>query len=135
MVALRESLLPVLPDDGTAGALAWRVWRPDVDGPAVVAIRADGVFDAMGDMILENFLLDALQSGAHRRDLGDHIDAIAVLFDHPQQAAHLPLDAVEAFQAGCLGDRLHPCHIPHMGILDKVENMPMKGIAALRRSA
>lgn len=34
-----------LPRDGTAGALAGRVWRPDVDGPSVVAIRADGVFD------------------------------------------------------------------------------------------
>jgi fumarylacetoacetate (FAA) hydrolase family protein len=35
----------VLPDDGTAGTLIGRVWRPDVDGPAVVAVRADGVFD------------------------------------------------------------------------------------------
>ncbi len=34
-----------LPADGTKGALAGRVWRPDVDGPSVVAIRADGVFD------------------------------------------------------------------------------------------
>ncbi|MEN3288320.1 MAG: hypothetical protein V7634_2620, partial [Bradyrhizobium sp.] len=35
----------VLPDDGTAGTLTGRVWRPDVAGPAVVAVRADGVFD------------------------------------------------------------------------------------------
>ncbi|WP_407159598.1 fumarylacetoacetate hydrolase family protein [Bradyrhizobium sp. STM 3557] len=35
----------VLPDDGTKGTLVGRVWRPDVDGPAVVAVRADGVFD------------------------------------------------------------------------------------------
>jgi fumarylacetoacetate (FAA) hydrolase family protein len=34
-----------LPDDGYAGVLAGRVWHPDVDGPSVVAIRADGVFD------------------------------------------------------------------------------------------
>ncbi len=34
-----------LPADGFAGALAGRVWRPDQDGPSVVAIRADGVFD------------------------------------------------------------------------------------------
>lgn len=34
-----------LPADGTQGALAGRVWRPDVDGPSVVTIRADGVFD------------------------------------------------------------------------------------------
>ncbi len=34
-----------LPQDGTAGALAGRVWRPDVEGPSVVAVRADGVYD------------------------------------------------------------------------------------------
>src|ERR1700759_2067565 len=34
-----------LPADGYAGALAGRVWRPDVEGPSVVAIRADGIFD------------------------------------------------------------------------------------------
>jgi len=35
----------VLPTDGTTGTLAGRVWRPDVQGPAVVAVRGDGVFD------------------------------------------------------------------------------------------
>src|SRR5712692_4867085 len=34
-----------LPADAFAGALAGRIWRPDRDGPSVVAIRADGVFD------------------------------------------------------------------------------------------
>ena len=34
-----------LPHDGTTGALAGRIWRPDVEGPSVVAIRADGVYD------------------------------------------------------------------------------------------
>ena len=34
-----------LPDDGFAGALAGRAWLPDIEGPAVVAIRPDGVFD------------------------------------------------------------------------------------------
>lgn len=34
-----------LPDDGTAGALVGRVWRPDVGGPSVVAIRPEGVVD------------------------------------------------------------------------------------------
>ena len=34
-----------LPRDGTAGALAGRIWRPELDGPSIVAIRADGVFD------------------------------------------------------------------------------------------
>jgi fumarylacetoacetate (FAA) hydrolase family protein len=34
-----------LPVDGTAGTLVGRVWRPDVEGPSVVAVRRDGVFD------------------------------------------------------------------------------------------
>ena len=34
-----------LPRDGTAGALAGRVWRPDVGGPSIVAVRADGLHD------------------------------------------------------------------------------------------
>src|SRR5438045_2700121 len=34
-----------LPRDGTAGALAGRIWRPELAGPSVAAIRADGVFD------------------------------------------------------------------------------------------
>src|SRR5260370_5386663 len=34
-----------LPADASASALAGRIWRPDQDGPSVVAIRADGVFD------------------------------------------------------------------------------------------
>ncbi len=35
----------VLPDDGAKGTLVGRVWRPEVQGPAVVAVRTDGVFD------------------------------------------------------------------------------------------
>jgi len=34
-----------LPADGSVGALAGRVWRPDAEGPSVVAVRAGGVFD------------------------------------------------------------------------------------------
>src|SRR5690349_2846338 len=35
----------VLPDDGTTGTLIGRVWLPQAGGPAVVAVRAEGVFD------------------------------------------------------------------------------------------
>ena len=40
-----EEVARALPDDGTAGALAGRVWRPDRAGPAVVAVRGEGVVD------------------------------------------------------------------------------------------
>jgi fumarylacetoacetate (FAA) hydrolase family protein len=35
----------LLPQDGTKGTLVGRVWLPQAGGPAVVAIRDDGVFD------------------------------------------------------------------------------------------
>jgi fumarylacetoacetate (FAA) hydrolase family protein len=35
----------LLPEDGARGTLAGRVWLPQVNGPAVVAVRGDGVFD------------------------------------------------------------------------------------------
>ncbi len=35
----------LLPEDGTKGTLVGRVWLPQAEGPAVVAIRDDGVFD------------------------------------------------------------------------------------------
>jgi fumarylacetoacetate (FAA) hydrolase family protein len=43
MLELHEET--TLPADRFAGALAARVWRPDVDGPSVVAVRESGVFD------------------------------------------------------------------------------------------
>jgi fumarylacetoacetate (FAA) hydrolase family protein len=35
----------VLPEDGTRGTLVGRVWLPQAGGPAVAAVRDDGVFD------------------------------------------------------------------------------------------
>ena len=47
MARIADSMTPsaTLPRDGTAGALAGRVWRPEVGGPSVVAVRGDGVWD------------------------------------------------------------------------------------------
>ena len=39
------SVKDLLPEDGTKGTLVGRVWLPQVNGPAVVAVRGDGVFD------------------------------------------------------------------------------------------
>jgi fumarylacetoacetate (FAA) hydrolase family protein len=44
-MSMRLTEAATLPRDGWAGALAGRVWRPDVDGPSVVAFRHDGVYD------------------------------------------------------------------------------------------
>ena len=45
MATLNLTEAITLPDDGFAGALAARVWLPEVNGPSVVAVREDGVFD------------------------------------------------------------------------------------------
>jgi fumarylacetoacetate (FAA) hydrolase family protein len=45
MAAFRDTLLPVLPDDVGQAALAGRVWRPDVAGPSVVAVRGGDLVD------------------------------------------------------------------------------------------
>jgi fumarylacetoacetate (FAA) hydrolase family protein len=39
MVAFRDALQPALPDDASSAALAGRIWRPDLAGPSVVAVR------------------------------------------------------------------------------------------------
>lgn len=59
-----------LPDDGLAGALAGRVWRPDLGGPSVVALRPEGVVDVTGVF-------------PTMRDLGEAADPAAAL-----RAAH-----------------------------------------------
>lgn len=66
MTDLRDRIAPALPDDGAAGALAGRVWRPDADGPSVVAVRAEGVFDISAAF-------------PTMRDLCEHADPAAAL--------------------------------------------------------
>ena len=50
MISIELSVETTLPDDGTSGTLVGRVWRPDVGGPSVVAIGADGVIDVSGKL-------------------------------------------------------------------------------------
>ena len=38
----------VLPADGAAGTLVGRAWRPELDGPSIVVVRQDGVYDITG---------------------------------------------------------------------------------------
>jgi fumarylacetoacetate (FAA) hydrolase family protein len=47
MSSIADYMTPAatLPRDGTAGVLAGRVWLPQVGGPAVAAVRSDGVYD------------------------------------------------------------------------------------------
>ena len=89
MLRLSEALS--LPDDGFAGALAARVWRPDQDGPSVVALRPDGVVD-----ISSTF--------ATMRDLCEASDPARAL----RAASGVPLGALEALLANTPPDERDP---------------------------
>src|SRR5581483_3939792 len=70
----------MLPEDGTRGALAGRIWLPQAQGPAVAAVRGDGVFDVSANFPTISALCEehdpagALQAARGAR-IGD-LDAI-----------------------------------------------------------
>lgn len=78
---------------------------------APVAAR-NRVLDTMGDVILEDFLLDPPKRGAHRRYLRDDIDTITVALDHAGEPTHLPFDTVEPAKTRRLGFFAHILYIP-----------------------
>ena len=49
---------------------------------------------------------DALQRLRHRAHLREHVDAVGVLVDHPLQATHLALDALQALEVVVLVHRV-----------------------------
>ena len=59
-----------LPEDGAAGVLAGRVWRPSLEGPSVVSIREDGVYDIT-------------QHAPTMRDLAEMESVVNVIQDAP----------------------------------------------------
>src|SRR5215475_2408733 len=76
----------------------------------------NGVLDAMSDMIAQHLLLDAAERGAHRGDLRDDVDAVAVLVDHFRQAPNLAFDPAEPLLNRCLDVLSHVAYIPLQGI-------------------
>ncbi len=89
MARVADSMTPAatLPKDGTAGALAGRVWLPEVGGPAVVAIRADGVYDisqlapTMRDLAEAAEAVDIVRHGK-----GERIGALADILANTPEA-------------------------------------------------
>jgi fumarylacetoacetate (FAA) hydrolase family protein len=70
----------VLPDDGAKGTLVGRVWRPDVAGPAVVAVRNDGVFDVTSAFSTVSALCEQDHpAGALRAAKGERIGALETI--------------------------------------------------------
>src|SRR5579863_2955149 len=80
-----------LPADGWAGALAGRVWRPDVEGPSVVALRADGVYDVSAAFATSRDLCEAAgAASALRAAKGEHLGSLEDIL------ANTPLESRDA---------------------------------------
>ena len=77
-----------LPADGTAGALAGRVWRPEAKGPSVVAIRAEGVFDISKTFpTMRDLCETADPAAALKAAAGERIgDLASILANTPEDA-------------------------------------------------
>ena len=81
-------------------------------GGALVGAVLAAADDAMVGVVLEQAERDLVERGLHGRDLGDDVDAVAVLVDHLLDAAHLPLDPPQA-----LLQRLLVVAVPVLGAL------------------
>ena len=80
MADFREALWPALPEG--AGALAGRVWRPDQQGPAVVAVRDGELFDITATFPTMRDLCEApdpagVLAAARGESLGTFVAALA----------------------------------------------------------
>ncbi|MBV8104734.1 MAG: fumarylacetoacetate hydrolase family protein [Hyphomicrobiales bacterium] len=107
MASLALSEETTLPEDGFAGALAGRVWRPEAAGPSVVAVRADGVFDVSADFPTVRDLCEVPSPAeALRGANGPRIGALADILAHtacdervpdrPRLLAPVDLQAIKA---------------------------------------
>jgi fumarylacetoacetate (FAA) hydrolase family protein len=76
----------VLPKDGYSGALAGRVWRPEVGGPSVVAVTREGLYDVTRDFPTIRDLAEQIDpAAALRRARGERFASLAeVLANTPE---------------------------------------------------
>ncbi|MBL0727243.1 fumarylacetoacetate hydrolase family protein [Piscinibacter sp. HJYY11] len=81
-----DGLHPVLPQDGLAGTLVARVWRPGTPaGPAVVVLRPEGVFDLSRHFATMSTLLETdAPSQAVRAVAGEFVCTVDALLDNSQ---------------------------------------------------
>ncbi len=90
------SLSEILPEDGTAGTLVGRLWRKGRPaGPAVVAVRAEGVFDLSATVPTMADLCNAPDpAGLARNSPGERIGSLQDLVG--DLLAPIDLQAIKA---------------------------------------
>jgi fumarylacetoacetate (FAA) hydrolase family protein len=80
-----------LPTDATAGTLVGRVWRPEQAGPAVVAIRHDGVHDITRSFATMRDLCEATDpAGAVAAAKGERIGDLAAILANTAEPTRDP---------------------------------------------
>jgi fumarylacetoacetate (FAA) hydrolase family protein len=88
---MKLDIASTLPTDGTTGALAARVWRPDVAGPSVCAIRADGVYDISAAYPTMRDLCETTDpAAALRQATGERLCALDALLANSVEATRRP---------------------------------------------
>jgi fumarylacetoacetate (FAA) hydrolase family protein len=93
MGRIADYITPVatLPRDGTAGALAGRVWLPAASGPAIAAVRADGVYDISALAPTMRDLCEAPDPAALLRSAkGERIGALGDILANTPEAQRDP---------------------------------------------
>src|SRR4051794_12854012 len=71
--------------------------------------------DAMAEVLLEQAERDRLQGLRHRRDLGEDVDAVLLVLDHPLQSPGLALDAAESLEVLVLAVDVAVLVLAHRG--------------------
>ena len=81
----------VLPEDGTNGTLVGRVWLPQAEGPAVVAVRGEGVFDVSAEFPTVSALCEEENPAQALRGIaGSHLgDLESILVNTPPDRREL----------------------------------------------
>src|SRR4051794_33855355 len=100
-------------------------------GPVVVGTAGDRIADAVAQVVVEQAESHRLQGLGGRGDLGEDVDAVGVVLDHPRDAAHLTLDPLESSEDLVLvaGVARHALTIPLGGTAyqPRVPGSPLNG--------
>src|SRR5207244_5755368 len=72
--------------------------------------RSERTGDAVAHVAVEDLERERFERGVGRRDLREDVDAVAVVVDHPLDAADLALDAVQALDERLLVLRVSVAH-------------------------